>query len=85
VGAGSYGALGPFWAIPSESLPEGAAGAAMGLVNALGNLGGWFGPLAVGFLKQRTGSFAYSFGFLGAALFLGGILAWLFLPKTRRV
>jgi sugar phosphate permease len=84
VGAGSYGALGPFWAIPSESLPESAAGAAMGLVNALGNLGGWFGPRVVGYLNQRTGNFIYAFSVLGAGLLLGGILAWLFLPRVRR-
>ena len=50
VGAGSYGMLGPFWAIPTETLPRSVSGPAMGLVNALGNLGGYFGPLAVGFV-----------------------------------
>jgi MFS family permease len=84
VGAGSYGALGPFWAIPSETLPRSAAGTAMGLINALGNLGGYFGPLAVGYLNQRTGNFIYAFSVLGAGLILGGILARFFLPAPRR-
>lgn len=64
VGAGSFGVLGPFWAIPTETLPRSASGPAMGLVNALGNLGGYFGPLAVGFINHRTGNFQYAFGLL---------------------
>ncbi len=71
VGAGSYGMLGPFWAIPTENLPRQVAGPAMGLVNALGNLGGYFGPLAVGFIFHRSGDFRYAFAALATAYFLG--------------
>ena len=79
VGAGSYGALGPFWTIPTEMLPRSVSGSAMGLVNALGNLGGYFGPLAIGYFNQRTGNFVYAFGLLSAAYFLSSALI-LFLP-----
>jgi sugar phosphate permease len=82
VGAGSYGALGPFWAIPTETLPRKVAGSAMGLINAIGNLGGYFGPLVVGYLNKQTGNFVYGFGLLGAALVLGGILAAVFMPAA---
>jgi len=74
VGAGSYGVLGPFWAIPTETLPSAASGPAMGLINALGNLGGYFGPLAVGYVFHHTRDFRYSFSLLGFAYLLG---AWL--------
>ncbi len=80
VGAGSYGMLGPFWAIPTETLPRSVSGPAMGMVNALGNLGGYFGPLAVGFVYHRTGDFRYAFAVLSLALLLGAG-ASLFLPK----
>ena len=70
VGAGTYGSLGPFWAIPTETLPRSASGSAMGLVNALGNLGGYFGPFAVGFLNRRTGNFLYGFGLLSLGYFI---------------
>jgi MFS family permease len=66
VGAGSSGSLGPFWAIPSETLPRSVSGSAMGLINALGNLGGYFGPLLVGYLNNLTGNFVYGFAALGA-------------------
>jgi MFS family permease len=82
VGAGSYGMLGPFWAIPTETLPRSVSGPAMGMVNALGNLGGYFGPLAVGFVYHRTADFRYAFAVLSLALLLGGASA-LFLPTRN--
>lgn len=80
VGAGSYGALGPFWAIPTETLPRGVAASAMGLVNAIGNLGGYFGPLAVGYLNKQTGNFFYGFGLLSVGLLVGSMLTSLVHP-----
>ena len=80
VGAGSYGGHGPFWAIPTETLPRRVAGSAMGLINAIGNLGGFFGPLAVGYLNKRTGSFIYGFGTLSLGLLVGSVLALLLRP-----
>jgi sugar phosphate permease len=80
--AGPYGSLGPFWAIPTETLPEHVAGSAMGLVNALGNLGGYFGPLLVGYVNERTGTFFYPFALLSLALLFGAALA-LLLPRQK--
>src|SRR5579872_3227999 len=82
VGAGIYGMMGPFWAIPTETLPSRLAGPTMGLVNAFGNLGGYFGPLAVGYLKQRTGNFHYAFLALAAVMLAGAGLA-LLLPRSQ--
>ncbi|MFZ0959381.1 MAG: MFS transporter [Terriglobia bacterium] len=80
VGAGSYGVLGPFWAIPTETLPRSVSGPAMGMVNALGNLGGYLGPLAVGFIFHRTGDFRYAFALLAAGYLTGAALT-LLLPS----
>ena len=82
--AGPYSALGPFWAIPTETLPPGVAGSAIGVVNALGNLGGFFGPLIVGSLYKRTGNFHAAFGALGLGLLVACGLS-LLLPKVRAV
>ncbi len=76
VGAGSFGALGPFWAIPSETLPRSVSGSAMGLINALGNLGGFFGPVVVGYLNKRTGNFTSGFAALGVGFILAALLTW---------
>lgn len=65
---GVYGPYGPFWAVPSALLQVEVAGAAMGLINALGNLGGFLGPYVVGYIKGHThGEFA---GFLVLSVFL---------------
>ena len=68
---GSYAPLGPFWAIPAETLPKRMSGAAIGLVNAVGNLGGYFGPVIVGNEFRRTGGFKTGFGLLGMAMLVG--------------
>lgn len=84
VGAGSYGTLGAFWAIPTETLPRSISGSAMGLINALGNLGGYFGPLVVGFVYHRTGDFRYAFAVLCLG-YLTGSAATLLLPSRPTV
>jgi MFS family permease len=78
---GPFAALGPFWSIPSETLPRSAAGVVIGLVNAVGNLGGFAGPYIAGWLKQEYQSLAVAFGVLGAGLLLGAGIAFL-LPKA---
>ncbi|WP_378954542.1 MFS transporter [Pelosinus sp. sgz500959] len=41
-----------FWAIPSRLFSREVAGGARGAINALGNLGGFFGPYIVGLMIQ---------------------------------
>jgi ACS family tartrate transporter-like MFS transporter len=68
---GFYGSKGPFWAMPSMFLTGPAAAAAIAWIHSLGNLGGFFGPWYVGFVKDATGSFTG--GLYGLALF--GLIA----------
>jgi sugar phosphate permease len=79
-GIGAYGPMGPFWAIPTETLPAKVVGSVMGLVNALGNLGAYFAPFLVGYLNKRTGNFFSGFTFLGAITVAGAGLALLLRP-----
>jgi len=66
---------GPFWASASRAVPAALAGGAMGLVNALGNLGGFAGPYLGGYLQDVSGgSFLSTAVVLGVALLLGGLL-----------
>jgi len=78
---GPFAALGPFWSIPSETLPRGAVGVVVGLVNAFGNLGGFAGPYIAGWLKHEYQSLTIAFDALGAGLLIGAALAFL-LPKA---
>ncbi len=67
--------MGPLWAIPTETLPAKIVGSAMGLINALGNLGAYFAPLIVGALNKRTGNFYSGFLFLGLITLAAGALS----------
>jgi MFS family permease len=75
AGAALYSALGPFWSVPSETLPPEIHGPAVGLINAVTNLGGYFGPVMVGALAAPAGTFASGFGALSVCLVAGGTLS----------
>ncbi|WDM02970.1 MFS transporter [Alicyclobacillus cycloheptanicus] len=78
-----YSPYGPFWAIPSSIIRMEIVGAAMGLINALGNLGGFLGPYLVGYVKQLTGS-GYAGFFLLAAFLLATTVFVAFLRTDKR-
>jgi ACS family tartrate transporter-like MFS transporter len=63
-----------FWALPTIALGESAAAACIGLINSLGNLGGFAGPFIVGYLVTRTGSFTSGLIWLLVNLLAAGVL-----------
>jgi nitrate/nitrite transporter NarK len=63
-----------FWALPTMFLSESAAAASIGLINSVGNLGGFVGPYFVGKLSSVTGSFSFSMIFMIVALLLSAAL-----------
>jgi sugar phosphate permease len=68
---------GPFWSMPSLVFPPGTAGGARGIINGVGNLGGFAGSWLVGWLTSRTGNMNYGIYGLTIVLLLGGILTML--------
>ena len=79
---GIWGALGPFWALPTAFLSGRAAAGSYALINSVGNLGGFVGPYFIGILKDATNSFTPGLLFLSAVLLVGGILT-LVVPHDR--
>src|SRR5262249_54804480 len=77
AGASTTAFLPGFWPLPAEFLAESAAAAAIGLINALGNLGGFLGPYAMGYLRSQTGSFAPGLMVLLACMGAAGVLVLL--------
>ena len=71
----------PFWAIPPLLFPPGLSGGARGIINALGNLGGFIGPAMMGWLATRTGNMRSGIYGLAVALLLSATLT-LFLPRV---
>ena len=83
AGAGMYSYLPGFWALPGSFLSGTAAAASIGLINSIGNLGGFTGPYAVGYLSNATHSFVSGVLYLAAsALVAAGLI--LSLRATRR-
>ena len=79
---GPFAGLAPFFSIMIETMPRAAVGAVIGLVNALGNVGGYLGPTIVGQMKMRTHDITVPFGVLGIALLAAAALCFL-LPKSK--
>ncbi|MDX6383345.1 MAG: transporter, family, tartrate transporter [Blastocatellia bacterium] len=81
--AGMYGYLPGFWALPTSFLTGTAAAASIGLINSVGNLGGFAGPYVVGYLSKRTNSYVGGVIYLSlSALVAAGLV--LSLRATRR-
>ncbi len=75
VGAGAFYGFQPvFWAVPTIFLSESAAAASIGLINSVGNLGGFVGPMVIGYLVSRTHSFSWGLLYLVVSLFASGCL-----------
>jgi MFS transporter, ACS family, tartrate transporter len=74
AGGAFYGFQPVFWAVPTLFLSESAAAASIGLINAVGNLGGLVGPLVIGYLASRMHSFSPGLLYLVASLFVSGLL-----------
>jgi MFS transporter, ACS family, tartrate transporter len=74
MGAGYFAFHPGFWPIPTQFLSESAAAACVGLINSVGNLGGFVGPMMMGYLVTRTKSFAAGMLYLVGSLFLSSIL-----------
>ena len=86
VVGGCYFSFHPcFWAVPTAFLTESAAAASIGLINSLGNLGGFVGPLVMGYLVHRTHSFRAGLLYLVGSLCLSGILMLAVGVGRRRV
>ena len=72
---GMYCSQPVFWAMPTSYLTGVAAAGGIAFINSVGNLGGFVGPFAVGYLKDHVGGFQAGLIFLGSCLLLGSIVA----------
>ncbi|WP_407525440.1 MFS transporter [Methylobacterium oryzisoli] len=80
---GLYGCKPAFWTMPSEFLTGTAAAGGIAMINSVGNLGGFVGPFAVGWIKDATGGFGAALGFLTACAVLSALLAFVTAPSRR--
>ena len=73
----TYAALPTFWTLPTAFLTGTAAAGGIALINSIGNIGGFAGPYAVGWLKDMTGSTTAVLVALAGAYVLAGVVTLL--------
>jgi MFS transporter, ACS family, tartrate transporter len=81
---GVFAVLPIFWTLPTTFLSGTAAAAGIAIINALGNLAGFAGPYAMGFLKDQTGGFAAGLAVI-AALVVMAMVVVLMLPHDAKL
>lgn len=78
IGAsGILGGVPQAWGLATSFLSGGAAAVGIALINSLGNLAGFVAPLAIGLIKDATGSTAAGIVMLAASMVAGALLVLL--------
>jgi D-galactonate transporter len=72
--AGVITGLAMFWALPTSFLGGNAAAAGIALINCTGNLGGFFSPAIIGFLKTYTGTLNSGLFLVAACMIASSVL-----------
>jgi MFS transporter, ACS family, tartrate transporter len=67
AGFGIFACLPVFWTLPTAFLSGAACAAGIAVINSIGNLAGFAGPFAMGWIKDHTGSYT------GGLLLLAGL------------
>src|SRR5438477_3300054 len=80
---GIYSVYGPFYSLPGDFLTGFAAASGIAVVSSVANLGGFAGPYAIGWIKERTGSLYGGLAVAGVSLFASATLM-LLLPRGAR-
>jgi nitrate/nitrite transporter NarK len=70
-----YARFAVFWTWPSEIMPAAYVGVAVGMINGLGNLGGFIGPALFGYVRTTTNGFTIALLVAGASIILSGLLS----------
>ncbi|MEM5316360.1 MFS transporter [Paraburkholderia sp. JHI869] len=81
--AGLYAFKSPFWALPTLFLTRSTAAVSIAVINSVGNLGGFVGPFAIGYIKGSGQSATPGLLFL-AALLVGAFLMTFFIRISEK-
>jgi len=88
LSVGTLGVLGSmpiFWPIPSAFLAGTASAAGIGLVNSVGNLGGYIGPNLPVWGKSLSANPSVALYLIAAVLVVGAVIALLTIPRNLYV
>jgi ACS family tartrate transporter-like MFS transporter len=82
---GLYSFSGPYWALTSSFIVAEAAAVGIGIVNSIGNFGGFIGPYVIGMLNDASGGISLSLAFLSLMLILTSIQVLLIKKKPAYI
>ncbi len=82
---GVIGAMPLFWPLPSAFLAGTAAAAGIGIVNSVGNLGGYVGPNVPIWAKLISADKSAALYIIAGMLLIGAVITFFFIPKDLRV
>ena len=74
--AAAYSWPASFWVLPTLTLTDAAAAASIGLINSVGNLGGFIGPYLFGLLRDLDLTHTQCLLFLASCYVLAAGLTW---------
>jgi MFS transporter, ACS family, tartrate transporter len=75
----------PFWSMPTMFLSGTAVATGIAIINSIGNLGGFAGPVAIGWIKESTGSYMGGLYFVAGLLVVSALLTlWLSNKDAKR-
>jgi MFS family permease len=82
---GVIGSMPLFWPLPSAFLAGTAAAAGIGIVNSVGNLGGYVGPNITIWAKHFSSNPSAGVYMIAGILMVGALFTYFFIPQTLRV
>ena len=82
---GIYGCMPAFWPIPQAMLSGAGAAAGLALINATGNLAGFYNPAIIGWLRDRTNSYNAGYLWLAATAVMAFVILLFLVPRSGRV
>lgn len=72
-----------FWSLPPMVLTGTAAAAGLAFINSVGNLAGFAGPYAIGWVSQTTGSATWGLLLVSGLTLLGAVIAFVLSRRTE--
>jgi ACS family tartrate transporter-like MFS transporter len=84
VNIGISAAKAPLWAMPSMFLSGAGAAAGIAMINSVGNLGGFVGPFAIGWLKNVTGGYSAGLYVVGATLAVSAVVTVMLSRQSKQ-
>jgi nitrate/nitrite transporter NarK len=77
---GVIGSMPVFWPVPSTFLAGTAAAAGIGIVNSVGNLGGYVGPNIPVWIRAYSADPSVSLYVIAGVLLIGALVAFIAMP-----